>query len=81
MSDPLLLIPCVEGCGLTLAAQLPVASSGLESLAAAKDWILSVMTPPGVPLAVGLLCPDCAKRVHDPAVLDEMKRRRDLRIS
>lgn len=80
-TEVLLLIPCVERCGLTIAAQLPLTSVELERVLVAKQWVMSVMTPPGRPVAVGILCPDCAKRVHAPEVLAEMQRRRASRLS
>jgi hypothetical protein len=74
--DPLLMIPCVERCGLVMVGKLPLSSLELENICAAKHWVLSVMSPPGTPIMVGILCPDCAKRVHSPEVLKEMRRRR-----
>lgn len=77
----MLLIPCVERCGLTIAVKLPLTHEALERVSGAKDWILSVMTPPETPVAVGALCAECAKRIYSPDVLAEMQRRRDARLS
>lgn len=79
--EPMLLIPCVERCGLSVVTKLPLTSLELEHVTAEKNWIVSVMTPPGSPIAVGVLCTDCAKRVYPPEVLAEMQKRRASRLS
>jgi len=81
MTEPMLLIPCVERCGLNVVAKLPLTAIELERVLDPKGWIISVMSPPGTAIAVGILCPACAKKVHSPEVLAEMKRIRDARLS
>lgn len=74
--DLMLAIPCVERCGKNIVSRLPLEADELEKILAAKDWILSGITPPGQPIVTAVLCPDCAKKVHAPEVLAEMRRRR-----
>lgn len=78
---PLLAIPCVDACGQSIVAKFPLTIAELERILAAKNWILSVITPPGQTMVCAVLCESCAKRVHPPEVLAEMKRRRDERVS
>lgn len=75
-TDIMLAVPCVERCGKSIISRLPLEAVALEDLLAAKDWFLSVITPPGQPIVTAVLCPSCAKKVHDPRVLAEMRRRR-----
>jgi hypothetical protein len=74
--DFLLMIPCVERCGLAIVAKLPLAADELEDVCAMRDWFVSVMSSPGTTVTTGVLCPECAARVHAPGVLAEMRRRR-----
>jgi len=75
-ADIMLALPCIERCGKSIIARLPLEAVALEAVLAAKDWFLSVITPPGQQVVTAVLCPTCARKVHAPQVLAEMRRRR-----
>lgn len=79
-----LLLPCIEcddarrlagkaAVMVTLATDLDTLSREL----AAQSWLLSSLTPPGqgkTPILFSALCPECAKRVYPPEVLEAAKK-------
>lgn len=69
-----LVLHCCE-CGTGI--DVPVERLSIEALTsflAAAEWLVSIVSPMGVtPVRFALLCAECAKRVHPPAVVDLAK--------
>lgn len=68
------------GCDASLEVPFWVVANE-EAMTEALDrmgWFLSVNTPPGqgpkVPIVMSLICPQCARALHPPELLREMKR-------
>jgi uncharacterized protein YlaI len=73
--EQILILHCCE-CGQGI--DVPVERLKIEQLTsflAAASWLVSIVSPMGVqPVRFALLCPDCTRRVHPPAVVDLAKR-------
>jgi hypothetical protein len=69
--EQVLVVHCCE-CGQGI--DLPVENLQIDKLTsflAAAEWLVSIVSPQGVqPVRFALLCPECTKRVHSPAVVD-----------
>lgn len=80
-----ILLPCIE-CDdaarlagrAAVLVNLPTDRDKLTRELAAQSWVLSSLTPPGQGVAVSIifsaLCPECAKRVYPPEVLEAAKK-------
>ena len=78
----MLALNCVECCGQALCVSFPIHLADLAKLLEQKGWYLSVMSPPGaLNLLTGVLCSACARKVHDPKVLDRVEGLQDDHLS
>lgn len=79
--NTLLLMSCCE-CRAEIGVPLERLGHKLPQFLNASKWLMSVVTPPGEePIKMVLLCPECAKHVHEPAVVDYARRVMDKRSS
>jgi hypothetical protein len=68
-------------CGRGVEAPLPMDQDRFSYFLALRAWFVVVLTPPGqVPILLGALCGDCARKVFSPEIFQAGEERRQKLI-